>query len=47
MEKISQFLSYRECDWYKKWSFPLRISSMNVTKSALVSFTEEIRNEKL
>ena len=36
----------------KKWSFPLRISSVNVTKSAgngqdLVTFTEEIRNGKL
>ena len=29
-------------------SFPLRISSVNVTKSAdLVTFTEEIRNGKL
>ena len=32
----------------KKWSFPLRISSVNVTKSAvLVSFTEETLNGKL
>ena len=35
----------------KKWSFPLRISSVNVTKSQfpanLVTFTEEILNEKL
>ena len=35
----------------KKWSFPLRISSVNVTKSAetadLVTFTEEILNGKL
>ena len=34
-----------------KWSFPLRIYSVNVTKSAekwyLVTFTEEILNEKL
>ena len=36
---------------HKKLSFPLRISSVNVTKSAcpadLVSFTEEILNGKL
>ena len=36
---------------YKKWSFPLRISSVNVTKSAgnciLATFTEEILNGKL
>ena len=36
---------------HKKWSFTLRISSVNVTKSAvscgLVSFTEKILNEKL
>ena len=36
---------------HKKWSFPLRISSINVTKSAgnceLVIFTEEILNGKL
>ena len=31
---------------HKKWSFPLRISSVNVTKSA-VTFTEEIFNGKL
>ena len=35
----------------KKLSFPLQISSVNVTKSNvsadLVTFTEEIRNEKL
>ena len=36
----------------KKWSFPLRISSANVTKSAVsypnpVTFTEEILNKKL
>ena len=35
---------------YKKWSFPLRISSVNVTQSAvscnLVTFTEEILNGK-
>ena len=30
----------------KKWSFPLRISSVNVT-SDLVTFTEEILNGKL
>ena len=34
---------------YRKWSFLLRISSVNVTKSAadLVTFTEEILNGKL
>ena len=36
---------------HKNWSFPLRISSVNVTKSAvpadLVTFTEEILNGKL
>ena len=35
---------------YKKWSFPLRISSVNVNKSVispLVTFTEEILNRKL
>ena len=33
---------------HKKWSFPLRISSVNVTKSAvLCTFTEEILNGKL
>ena len=35
---------------HKKWSFPLRISSVNMAKSAssdLVTFTEEIFNGKL
>ena len=33
---------------HKKLSFPLRICLVNVTKStALVTFTEEIRNGKL
>ena len=36
---------------YKKWSFPLRIFLLNVTKSAgncgLATFTEEILNRKL
>ena len=36
---------------HKKWSFPLRISSVNMTKSTgncgLVTFTEEILNGKL
>ena len=36
---------------HKKWSFPLRVSSVNVTNSAvycdLVTITEEIRNGKL
>ena len=38
-----------EATLHKKWSFPLRISSVNVTKSAgnLVTFTEEILNGKL
>ena len=31
---------------HRKLSFPLRLPSVNVTKSA-VSFTEEILNEKL
>ena len=39
------------CHYTKKCSFSLRISSVNVTKSAvfcgLVTFTEEIFNEKL
>ena len=28
----------------KRWSFPLRISLVNVTKSAVATFTEEILN---
>ena len=32
---------------HKKWSFPLRISSVNVTESAVFTFTEEILNGKL
>ena len=45
-----------KCNYYfalhKKWSFPLRISSVNVTKSAVswgfsLAFTEVIRNGKL
>ena len=36
---------------YKKWSFPLRIFSVNVTKPAdpadLFTFTEELLNGKL
>ena len=36
---------------HKKWSFPLRTFSVNVTKSAITAdlgtFTEEIRNGKL
>ena len=31
---------------HKKWSFPLRISSVNVTKSARFTCTEEILNGK-
>ena len=31
----------------KKWSFPLKISSVNVTKSALILFTEEVCNGTL
>ena len=40
----------KESTLRKKWSFPLRMSSVNVTKSAvffLVTFTEEIPNGKL
>ena len=39
-----------EVPLHKKWSFPLRISSVNVAKSTvadLVVFTEEIFNAKL
>ena len=32
---------------HKKWGFPLRISSVNVTKSDLAIFTEEILDGKL
>ena len=32
---------------HKKWSSPLRISSVNVTKSAVSTFTEEILKGKL
>ena len=32
---------------HKKLSFPLRISSLNVTKLDLVTFTEKILNDKL
>ena len=32
---------------HKKWSFPLRISSVNVETADLVTFTEEILNGKL
>ena len=32
---------------HKKWSFPLRISGVNVTKPDLVTFTEEILDRKL
>ena len=31
----------------KKWSFPLKISSVNMTKPDLIIFTEEILNGKL
>ena len=31
---------------HKKWCLPLRISSVNLTKSALVKFTEKILNGK-
>ena len=34
-------------NWTKKWTFPLRISLVNVTKSAVVRFTEEIFNGKI
>ena len=32
---------------HKKWSFPLRISSVNETRSDLVTFTEDILNGQL
>ena len=32
---------------HKKWSFPLRVSSVNVIPAYLVTFTEEILNGKL
>ena len=32
---------------HKKWSFPLKVSSVNVTESAVSTFTEEILNRKL
>ena len=37
----------RKITLHRKWSFPLQISSANVTKSAVVTFTEEICNGKL
>ena len=45
-------LKYLDCQWNsyctKKWSFPWRISSVNVTKSAgNFTFTEENLNRKL
>ena len=55
---IFRILVYSEPALHKKWSFPLRISSVRVTKSAenwpnphktadLATFTEEILNGKL
>ena len=43
------FALYMLLSLHKKWSFPLRISSVNVNNSAadLVTFTEEILNVKL
>ena len=41
----SLFLMMLHCT--KNEVFPLRISSINVTKSAVVTFTEEIRKGKL
>ena len=50
--KIATRVNFRVCNHgnftlHKKWSFPLRISSVNVIKSDLVTFTEEILNGKL
>ena len=43
------FSKFQKTTQHKKWSFPLRISSVNVTKSAadLVTFTEETLNGKV
>ena len=42
------WIKYLLLSLLKKWSFPLRIFSENVTKSArMVTFTGEILNEKL
>ena len=37
----------KDTSLHKKWNFPLRISSVNMTKSDLVTFTEETFNGKL
>ena len=50
---VSPNLRHLVMSLHKKWSVPLRISSLNMTKSNpqcsadLVTFTEEILNEKL
>ena len=36
-----------EVSMHKKWSLPLGISSVNATKSDLLTFTEETINRKL
>ena len=44
----NKLLSFKPLALHKKWSFSLKISSVNVTKSAdLVTFIEEILNGKL
>ena len=47
---VPQFIvnqpSDKRISLHKKWNFPLRIFLANVTKSAGITFTEEIFNEK-
>ena len=48
--KILITFASKKSSLHKKWRFPLRISTINMTKSAtadLVTFTEEILIEKL
>ena len=49
--ELNKFLTidFNKQIWHKEGSFPLRISRINVTKTAvdLVTFTEEILNGKL
>ena len=50
-KELSFFTSISHCNWlktlHKKWSFPLKISSVNVNVNPdLVTFTEEIFNGK-
>ena len=52
MVYIKSFYVFSHRTLHKKWSFPLRITSVNATKSAgtwrdLVTFTEEILTGKL